>query len=359
MNLRTVSRYVAGFSLLSALFLACDLGTNPPGILGEDPFEGISGQLESDMDNAILKPDGTVWAWGSNSTGQLGDGTMLPSENPKRITTLRNIICIDFCEGAAVAADISYNIWFWGNRLIWEEPPGYDTTVMIPQKISFLTGIKQLLMRGVYIYLLNEDGTVWRLTWDHNAPTKYLFPERVPGLERITMMSGSLALRADGTVAEFPEDAWVGPEWGGLGDEIVSHVSMMQNRSLTHTLVLRDDSTVWAWGRNKTGVLGNGTYSDNPVPARIDTLKEIMAISPNGARCLALRKDRTVWFWGLVHLDLDQGLEVYQNKPIRLEGLENVTKIHASAVWGLLFMRDDGSYWSYDVWTKELRRIQL
>jgi len=359
MNLRTVLRYVAGLSLLGAIFPACDLGTNPPGILGKDPFEGISGQLESDMDNAILKPDGTVWAWGSNSTGQLGDGTMLPTENPKRIPILRNIVCIDFCEGAAVAADISGNIWFWGNRLIWEEPPGYDTMVTIPQKISFLAGIKQLLMRGVYIHLLNEDGTVWRLTWDHNAPTKYLSPERVPGLESIIMISGSLALRADGTVAEFPDDAWVGPELGGLGNEVVSHVSMVQNRSRTHTIILRADSTVWAWGRNKCGILGNGTYTDNAVPARIDTLKEIVAISADGGRCLALGKDGTVWFWGLVHVDFDQGLEVLQNKPIQIEGLENVTMIYASPVLPLLFMKDDGSYWSYDVWTKELRRIQL
>jgi len=359
MKLRTVSRYLAGLSLLGAIFLACDLGSDSLGTSQEDSFEGISGQLESDMDNAILRPDGTVWAWGSNSTGQLGDGTMLPSETPKMIQALRNIVCIDLCEGAAVAAESGGNVWFWGNRLIWEEPPGYDTTVTIPRKISFLSEVKQLVVRGVYIYLLNEDGSVWRLTWDHNVPTKYLHPELVPGLESIVMISGSLALRSDGTVSEFPEDAWVGPEWGGLGDETVSHVSMVQNRSRTHTIVLRDDSTVWAWGRNKCGVLGNGTYIDNPVPSRIDTLKEIVAISADGGRCLALRKDGTVWFWGLVHVDFDQGLEVLQNKPIQIEGLENVTMIYASPVLPLLFMKDDGSYWSYDVWTKELRRIQL
>ena len=362
-GLRRFSRYFGCILLLAAGLLACRKESNPQDPLGsdpeEEPFQGTPGQLESDWDNAILKSDGTVWAWGSNSTGQLGDGTMSPSETPKRIATLRRIVCIDFCEGAGVAADQDGNVWFWGNRLIWEEPPGYDTTVTIPRKISALSGTRQLLVAGVYIFLLRSDGTVWRLTWNHNAPTQPLNPEPINGLTNIKMLSGSLALSADGTVISFPEDTWIGPEWGGLGGETIGQTSMVQNYSKAYTVVLRKDSTVWAWGNNINGILGNGTYIDNPVATRLDTLKEIIAISASGGRCLALKKDGTVWFWGLVHLNLDQGLEVYQNRPTRLEGLENVAMIHASFYWPLLFKRADGSYWSYDIWTKEIRQLQI
>ena len=147
----------------------------------QTPFLGTTGQLESDLaDNAILKPDGTVWAWGNNFTGQLGDGTMNPSAEPKQIPTLKHIISIDFCEGGALALAHNGSVWFWGNRLLWEElPPELDTTVTIPRKIGFLPGAVQVLASVMDFYLLRDDGTVWVLHWNNYYPTRFLTPERV------------------------------------------------------------------------------------------------------------------------------------------------------------------------------------
>ena len=317
----------------------------------------FEGQLESDMDNAILKPDGTVWAWGYNYSGQLGNGTMEPSQIPKQIKTLKNIIAVDLCEGAAVAADVNGNIWFWGNRLIWEEPPGYDTTVVTPVKISFLKGAKQLQIRGTDIRLLKDDGTVWVLIWNHNTPTKYIIPERINEMNNIKMISNDIALKNDGTLCEFPEDSWVGSANGGLNDDMMGDINMAQNMYMSHTIILKNDSTVWAWGKNKCGNLGNGSYEDNPIPSRIDTLKNIISISANGSRCLALDKGGTAWFWGLIDVNLNANIEIFQNYPIKIEGITNIKMIHASPANALLFMKDDGTYWSYDLITMKIKRI--
>jgi alpha-tubulin suppressor-like RCC1 family protein len=354
-----ISKRLIGSAIIVVLFSCSDQGTGPWEGTDIPPRGETRGQMDADMDYAILKPDGSVWLWGANSTGQVGDGTTSACQNPKRNLTLNNVVSVDLCEGAALAADRDGNVWFWGNRLIWEEPTGYDTTVTIPQKISSLYGTKQILVLGLYVYLLRSDGTLWRLTWDHNFPTKHLVPERINVSGSIEMISGSLGLRDDGTVLEFPDETWVGPESGGLGSALVNHVRMVQNRSRSHTVILKDDSTVFAWGMNAAGVLGNGSVQDDPNPSRIDTLKDIVTISANGSRCLALKQDGTAWFWGLVHLELDHNLRLYQTTPIQIEGLTDLAMIHASPVGSLLFMKSDGTYYSYDVYSKDFCQLQL
>jgi alpha-tubulin suppressor-like RCC1 family protein len=312
--------------------------------------------LESDLDYAIVKSDGTVWTWGGNSTGQLGNGTMTPSEQPVQALNLKNIISLDLCEGAANAADEKGNIYFWGNRLLW----AYDTVVVIPKKISSLNEIKQLqAISPSGVDLLKNDGTVWEIEWDYHYPTKYVHPNKVNGMDNIKRISGFLALKDNGELCEFPDRAWIGPEIGGLDSEIVSNVKDFYNMTMRWTIVLKNDSTVWAWGKNGAGCLGDGTFNDNPIPTRIDTLKEVIAISVNGGRCLALKKDGSVWFWGLIHVDYDQGIELFQNKPICIEELNDIKIIHASAARKLLFMKSDSSFWNYDVYTREIQRIEL
>ncbi|NQT62931.1 MAG: hypothetical protein HQ556_08250, partial [Candidatus Marinimicrobia bacterium] len=85
------------------ILVACQ---NPQSTEVEIP-QGFEGQLETDIDYAIVKPDGTLWTWGGNWTGQLGHGSMSPSETPKQVTTLSGVISIDFSDGGAYAADVS------------------------------------------------------------------------------------------------------------------------------------------------------------------------------------------------------------------------------------------------------------
>jgi alpha-tubulin suppressor-like RCC1 family protein len=319
----------------------------------------IDSQLESDIANAILHTDGSVWTWGHNDSGQLGDGTTISREEPKRIKTLVNVVAIDLIEGAGVAADIEGNIWFWGDRMIWAEPPGYDTIVTVPKKISFLEGVKQMQVRGSDMHLLREDGTVWEVIMNHNAPTQYHQPSKIPGMENIKMISQDLALKTDGTLCAFPDREWVQTDKGGIGNEIISNVTMVQNAYMAYTIILKSDSTVWSWGSNKSGYLGNGTYENSREPIIINTLRNVVSISANSSRCMALKEDGTVWYWGLVFLDLDNNIKICENKPVKIEGLDNIKIIHASPVWDFLFMKNDGSYWSYNVATKEIKNIQL
>ncbi len=114
--------------------------------------------LESDIDYAIVKPDGTLWTWGGNSTGQLGNGTMIPSEIPKQIPTLRDIVTIDLVEGAVYAADSKGNIWFWGFIGSDSDPQNQN----IPHKIENIDKVKILHASATGTLLFMKcDSTYW------------------------------------------------------------------------------------------------------------------------------------------------------------------------------------------------------
>src|SRR6185436_17247975 len=67
-----------------------------------------------------------------------------------------------------------------------------------------------------------------------------------------------------------------------------------------HSLGLKNDGSVWAWGRNLFGELGNGTNNNSNVPVQVSTLTDITALAggAGGVHSLALKNDGTLWAWG-------------------------------------------------------------
>ena len=200
--------------------LSCEHSTEPVNSLPNN----FLGQLDSDLAFAILKPDGSVWTWGNNFTGQLGNGSLESSMIPKQIPNLKNVVSIDLCEGAAAAADIDGNIWFWGDRLIWEEPSGYDTIIVKPTIISNLVGVKHMEIRGSNINILKEDGTIWQVALDHNSPSKYSQAKLIHDIENIKYISQDLILNQNGYICAFPGKEWIATENGGIGNMLISKV---------------------------------------------------------------------------------------------------------------------------------------
>ncbi|AFE04907.1 hypothetical protein COCOR_02899 [Corallococcus coralloides DSM 2259] len=66
----------------------------------------------------------------------------------------------------------------------------------------------------------------------------------------------------------------------------------------SHTVALRGDGTVWGWGSNGNGQLGDGTTTDRAVPVQVAGLTEVTALGSGSSHALALRRDGTVWTWG-------------------------------------------------------------
>lgn len=103
-----------------------------------------------------------------------------------------------------------------------------------------------------------------------------------------------------------------------------------------HTLALKDDGTVWAWGNNDYGQLGTGNNITSYIPQKVQGLEDIIQISTRGDHNLALCDDGTVWAWGLNnYAQLGDGTVIDSNKPVQITELNNIKEVSAGHMFSL------------------------
>ncbi len=320
-----------------------DNGVSPRDVSDEKWY----GQVVSEFVYEVLKPDGSVWTWGVNYAGTLGNGTSENRNTPGRVLYLNNIVSIDQSWGAAVAVDKNGNIWFWGNSMLYLGPPNIDTNVTAPIKIAHLDGIKSITITAVHIFLLKNDGTTWYIRLDWYTPKIVDGPRQIEGITNVISIQKELGLTVDGKIYDlFSREILLNT----LRDIIA--VSGSRNR---HVIVLKKDGTVWGWGSNDLGQLGNETFLSSDIPTKVINCTDIVAISANYDYNLALKKDGTVWFWGFAGRKGDT--LVVLNTPVKIEGLEDIVLIYAGP--NCLVMKADRTYWTFSVDDRIPRQVQF
>jgi alpha-tubulin suppressor-like RCC1 family protein len=218
-----------------------------------------------------LKDDGTVWAWGDNWSGQLGDGTKRSSPSSIQVNGLSDVTAIAAGLGHSLALKNDGTVWAWGDFGYHEDGELGDGTRqghLTPAQIPGLLGVKAIAAGSHHSVALKNDGTV--LVWGADKEKgQSATPRRLQGLSQIVAISAggwySLALKQDGTV-------WA---WGVMNEVIRKpvQVNALTNVSriaagMSHSLAVKKDGTIWAWGLNYFGALGDGTEIDRRSPVR-------------------------------------------------------------------------------------------
>ena len=124
--------------------------------------------------------------------------------------------------------------------------------------------------------------------------------------------------------------------WCAVGGAIVLLVSAQAGAGPSvaagsvHGLKLNGNGTVWAWGDNEYGELGDGTTRTRPTPAPVGGLSGVVAVSANNAQNLALKGDGTVWAWGWNGRgQLGDGTWTQRTLPVQVAGLDGVSAVSA------------------------------
>lgn len=303
-------------------------------------FNSVKAIMGGEIHNVALKSDGTVWCWGWNLFGQLGDGTTNDSWVPTQAgltanPPLTNVVKLGGRPYFTLAEKADGTIWAWGMNQFGQMGNGTVNTplgspqVLVPVMVSNslpgqpINGALQVTCGYQFGVALLTNGTVW--TWGSGSHgelgqgagvTTSYYPAQVPGLTNITAISGGwfhiLALREDGTVWD-----WGNNSNGELGDGTpvnwfspvqVLNVSnaMAVSGGDSHSSALTSDGRVWKWGLNDLGELGNGTTNAvaNPFPAPILTDKfgngfsNVVMMAARDYHNIAVKSDGSVWMWG-------------------------------------------------------------
>jgi alpha-tubulin suppressor-like RCC1 family protein len=233
-----------------------------------------------------LRADGTVWAWGYNNVGQLGDNSTLDSPVPVQVSGLASIIAISGGGVSGYALRSDGTVWAWGYNSSGQLGNNSTLNSPVPVQVSGLPKVKAIAAGGGSGYALVSGGAVW--AWGMNTYGQLgngggadsHVPVEVSGLSSVTAIAGGeftgYARRSNGTVA-----AWGDNEFGQLGNNTdVNSVVPVQVSGLTSVTAisggaengyaLRSDGTAWDWGSNSAGELGTGTISEgSEVPVMV------------------------------------------------------------------------------------------
>ena len=254
--------------------------------------------------------------------------------------------------------------WAWGWNGIGQLGNGSNGDSNVPVQVLNVTSITAIAGGGMHSLALKNDGTVWAWGWNEHGELgngtdggSSDVPVQVLNLTGITAIAGggshSLALRNDGTVR-----AWGDNTFGELGDgsSVDSNVPV-QVVNLTgviaiaaggwHSLALKSDGTVWGWGYNGDGALGNGSYTNSNLPVQVLNLPGVTALAGGERHSLALKNDGTVWAWGYnSYGQLGNGTTANSNVPLQVLNLAGVTAIAGGEMHSLA-LKNDGTVWAW------------
>ncbi|MDC3959229.1 hypothetical protein KEG38_35575 [Polyangium jinanense] len=315
-----------------------------------------------------LKSDGTVWAWGWNGNGQLGDGTTLERHTAVQVSGLGGVIAVAAGASYTVALKSDGTVWAWGFNQFGQLGDGTTTERHTPVQVSGLGGVAAVATGRQHTVALKSDGTVWAWGWNSygqlgdGTNIDKLTPGQVGGLIDVTAVVGggyhTVALKSDGTVW-----AWGENSHGGLGDGTTTYrdkpVQVIGLSGVTavaagvfHSVALKSDGTLWAWGWNGPGQLGDGTSIERHTPVQVIGLNNVTAVVGGEDHTVAVRSNGTVWTWGRNDSgQLGDGTTNNRSTPLQLVAPTGFAAV-AAGPRHTVALKSDGTVWAWG-WNNE------
>jgi len=288
-----------------------------------------------------IKTNNTLWMMGQNNLNQLGLGAADTTNrsSPTQVGALTDWekLAVGAKSGLAIKTDGS--LWAWGANAFGETGQPTASRTASPMQVGALTTWLTIAAGFYTSYAIKADGTLW--SWGYggngrlglNNTTNYSSPVQVGALTtwlEITAGYGwAAAIKTDGTIWMFGKN-----DRGQLGQGTVSAgiSSPVQVGALTtwlkiasgayHAMAIKTDGTLWAWGGNNFGGLGQGNTTNYSSPVQVGALTTWDKIAGGPHASYAIKTDGAFWSWGYNHEgQLGVGNQTNYSSPVQVGAL--------------------------------------
>jgi len=274
-----------------------------------------------------LRSDGSLWAWGDNSVGQLGLGDTRKRLTPSRVGISSDWVAVSAGNFHTLGVRADGSLWAWGFNKYGQLGLGDTKNRLIPTRVGSASGWKAVSAGGWHSLGIRTGGSLWAWGFNHG---------------------GQLGL-GDTIYRKTPTRCGSAPHW------------LLVSAGNKHSLGIRADGSLWAWGYNSEEQLGLGlTYSETFIdrlnPTRVGSANDWVVIAAGRCHSLGIRKDGSLWAWGFNSVgQLGLRPSVFLADPISIENWELTPArvgavsdwVAVSAAHHSLAVRSDGSLWAW------------
>jgi alpha-tubulin suppressor-like RCC1 family protein len=255
-------------------------GSNNDGQLGggpndhEDvPVSYISGTWRYMFDGAsarhfcAIKSDGTLWCWGANDQGQLGNNSTAAYPTPSQVGSANTWVAGAVGGGSTCAIKSDGTLWCWGANDYGQLGNNDSSDSHVPVA-AHLTSVASVSIGDVNVCAIKTDGTLW--CWG----------------------TGAYGALGNNATTDYPEPTQVDGSWlvVDVGDQGEG----------AHACGIKADHTLWCWGTSSDNgpVLGIGTVRDTLVPVQVDGGGSWTDVATGPYATCGVKSDQSLWCWG-------------------------------------------------------------
>ena len=359
----------------------------------------ISSMAYGAQNRAYITTDGSLWMGGDNKYGQLGNGSN-QTKTRELVKVMDNVAAVSCGTYHTAAIKTDGSLWMWGANYLGQLGNGTLTDSNVPIKV--MDNVAAVCCGTDITAIIKSDGSLWMCGcnnsgqlgdgWDKTTRGKWDFPCRtvpVKIMDNVVSVScGSntaAAITGDGTLW-----MWGYNDNGELGNGKVGNdtynrhviqttpIKVMENVSAVsvgeyHVAAIKDDNTLWVWGLNRYGQLGNGwtgnqyytvpngseSWYYQTVPEKL--MDDVAAVNCSDYSTAVVKRDGSVWVWGLDVYTADgekitnggKGTFSYQSVPVKVLDGAAVPAPPSPTVAGFNDVYESDYYADAVVWAKE------
>ena len=301
----------------------------------------------------FIDKDGTLWTWGKNDFGQLGDGTR--KDRLKPVAVLKNVKEVAAGLYHSLALKEDGTLLAWGKNDHGQIGNGSRATTAMP--VIVMDDVMMISAGSYHSMAVTKNGTLW--VWGSNNYGQIGDGKHKDRLKPVNILAHIADICA-GSYQSFAIDArgnlfgWGRNRDGRLGDgtttdrnipvKILSNVVKVSAGN-SHTLALRSNRRLFAWGSNLYGQIGDRTHQPKKRPVPI--LRNVIDIGTGAYHSMALMKNGKLWAWGANSFgQLGDGTTADKKSPVRVKIPEPVSGFMSGPFYGIALDRSN-SLWGW------------